>query len=257
VRYIRAPSTKEARLRSAAFSGGVAHNSSLNGLILRSGLFDEVFIHPASHDVGSAEGAALFAEQRLTGSPLRRQRLRSASLGPNLGTVDEVEREIKSWSDCVDFERPSDIVERAAQLLAEGSVLGWAQGRSEFGPRALGNRSILADPRPRENWTRINLVIKKRESYRPFAPVVTTEDMRTYFEIPETVANYDFMSFVVPVQPDRRKELQAVTHVDGTARLQVVDEAVDPKFHRLISRFGEITGTPVLLNTSFNGTQSP
>lgn len=246
-----------AGLRKAVISGGVAHNSSLNGVILRSGLFDEVFVHPASHDAGAADGAALFAEWRNGGTAWPRTRMRSASLGPDLGGLDEIEKNIRSWGEFVDFERPGNIVASTAELLAGGAVIGWAQGRSEFGPRALGHRSILADARPRENWTRINAMIKKRESYRPFAPVVTAEDVDAYFELPETTGHHDFMSFVVPVRPGRRKELGAVTHVDGTARLQVVDKKVNARFHRLVSKFGEITGTPVLLNTSFNNNAEP
>jgi predicted NodU family carbamoyl transferase len=244
-------------LRRAAISGGVAHNSSLNGLILRSGLFDEVFVHPASHDAGAAEGAALFAERRMGGAAMPRVRMRSASLGPDLGDSGQIEKDIRSWDAFVDVERPEDIVAAAAGLLADGAVLGWAQGRSEFGPRALGNRSILADARPAQNRTRINAMIKKREGYRPFAPVVTAEAAGEYFEIPPTVASYDFMSFVVPVREDRREELGAVTHIDGTARLQVADKAVNERFHRLVATFGEITGTPVLLNTSFNNNAEP
>jgi predicted NodU family carbamoyl transferase len=244
-------------LRKAVFTGGVAQNSSLNGVILRSGLFDEVFVHPASHDGGAAEGAALFAEWRNGGTARPRSRMRSASLGPDLGSIDEVEKNIRSWGEFVDFERPADIVASAAQLIADGAVIGWAQGRSEFGPRALGHRSILADPRPRENRNRINAMVKKREAYRPFAPVVTAEALEDYFELPAATGHYDFMSFVMPVRPDRREELGAVTHVDGTARLQVVDHAVNPRFHRLVSKFGELTGTPVLLNTSFNNNAEP
>jgi predicted NodU family carbamoyl transferase len=257
VMHMLAHWAKSTGLRTAVIGGGVAHNSSLNGVILRSGLFDEVFVHPASHDAGASEGAALFAEWRMGGTARPRSRMRSASLGPDLGGIDAVEKNIRSWGEFVDFERPDDIVASAAQLIAEGAVIGWARGRSEFGPRALGNRSILADSRPQENWTRINAMVKKREAFRPFAPVVTAEALPAYFEVPKTVANYDFMSFVLPVRPDRRKELGAVTHVDGTARLQVVDQAVDPVFHRLVAKFGELTGTPVLLNTSFNNNAEP
>jgi predicted NodU family carbamoyl transferase len=244
-------------LRAAAITGGVAHNSSLNGLILRSGLFDEVFVHPASHDAGAAEGAALLAERDRAGAPGRRVLMRSASLGPGLGETGEIEKTIRSWDALVDVERQPDIVATAAALLADGAVLGWAQGRSEFGPRALGNRSILADARPVENRIRINAMIKKREAYRPFAPVVTAEAADEYFELPATAATYDFMSFVVPVREDQRAELGAVTHTDGTARLQVVDKTVNERFHRLVSEFGAITGTPVLLNTSFNNNAEP
>lgn len=244
-------------LVNLCFVGGVAHNGSLNGLILRSGMFREVFIHPASHDAGAAEGAALAAAHQLGGLPFRQPRLRSASLGPGLGTAAEIEKELACWDELIEYERPADIVESAAELLADGAVLGWAHGRSEYGPRALGNRSILADARPSDNKQKINSMVKKRESYRPFAPVVTPEAAAAYFDLPETRANYDFMSFVVNVREDRRAELGAVTHVDGSARLQVIDPASNQRFYRLVRRFGELTGIPVLLNTSFNNYAEP
>jgi predicted NodU family carbamoyl transferase len=244
-------------LSNLAFGGGVAHNCSLNGVILRSGLFKEIFVHPASHDSGAGEGAALAAEHELVGTVPPQVRLRSASVGPTLGTTPEIEEKLNSWRPLIEFECPADIVDTTAKLLAEGSVCGWAQGGSEFGPRALGNRSIVADARPKENQTRINAMVKKRESFRPFAPVVIPEAARTYFEIPDTSANYDFMSFVVQVQQDRRKELGAVTHVDGTARIQIIDPQSNERFYRLVERFGVRTGTPVLLNTSFNNNAEP
>jgi predicted NodU family carbamoyl transferase len=244
-------------LSSLCFVGGVAQNSSLNGLILRSGLFKEVFIHPASHDGGTAEGAALATALQLGAPPFARPRLRRASTGPGLGTVAEIEKELAAWGDLIEYERPADIVGRAADLLVGGAVLGWAHGRSEYGPRALGNRSILADARPGENKERINSMVKKREAYRPFAPVVTAEAAAEYFDIPPTAANYDFMSFVVPVREEKRAELGAVTHVDGTARVQVLDPASNERFYQLVHRFGELTGVPVLLNTSFNNNAEP
>ncbi|EST19411.1 decarbamoylnovobiocin carbamoyltransferase [Streptomyces niveus] len=244
-------------LRNLAFGGGVAHNSTLNGRILTSGLFDEVFVHPASHDAGSSEGAALVVARERGERVWPLPRLTSASLGPDLGDVDSLERTLKSWSPLVDVERADDIVETTAHLLAAGEAIGWAHGRSEFGPRALGNRSILADARPKENQTRINAMVKKRESFRPFAPVVTAEAAGDYFDLPETVGHHDFMSFVVQVRADRRELLGAVTHVDGSARVQVVTEETNPRFHRLVTRFGELTGTPVLLNTSFNNNAEP
>jgi predicted NodU family carbamoyl transferase len=244
-------------LTNLCFTGGVAHNSSLNGLILRAGIFREVFIHPASHDGGSAEGAALAAARELGECSKMQPRLCSASLGPDLGTSAEIEKHLVAWGDLVEHERPSDIVERAAELLADGAVLGWAQGSSEYGPRALGNRSILADARPSGNKQRINSMVKKRESYRPFAPVVTAEAADVYFDITGTRANHDFMSFVVNVREGRRTELGAVTHVDGTARVQIITPGSNERFHRLVKRFGELTGTPVLLNTSFNNNAEP
>lgn len=255
--------TEHTGLASLCFTGGVAHNSSLNGLLLRSGKFKEIFVHPASHDAGAAEGAALAAAYKLgpprpgTGQPAR-PRLRSASVGPGLGTASEIEKHLAAWGDLVDYSLPADIVADRARLLAAGSVLGWAQGRSEYGPRALGNRSILADARPAENKERINSMVKKREAYRPFAPVVTQEAADEYFHIPtHTKANYEFMSFVVDVRENRRAELGAVTHIDGSARLQVVDPDTNPRYHRLVRTFGELTGTPVLLNTSFNNNAEP
>jgi predicted NodU family carbamoyl transferase len=249
---------RQTGLVNLCFVGGVAHNSSLNGLILRSKAFKEVFIHPASHDAGAAEGAALATVQRLGGPSFRQLRLRSASVGPGLGSDAEIAKELESWTGLIGYEKPSDIVEATARLLAEGSVVGWAQGRSEFGPRALGNRSILADPRPSENKERINSMVKKREGYRPFAPVVIAEAAEAYFHLPAaTKANYDFMSFVVKVREDRKSELGAVTHIDGSARVQVIDPASDKRFYDLVRRFGEITKTPVLLNTSFNNNAEP
>jgi decarbamoylnovobiocin carbamoyltransferase/7-O-carbamoyltransferase len=248
---------KSTGLPNLCFVGGVAHNSSLNGAILRSGMFREVFIHPASHDAGAAEGAALSAAYQLGAGPYSQPRLRSASLGPSLGELPEIEEKLNSWSAVIEFEHAADIVESAAQLLAAGSVLGWAHGASEFGPRALGNRSILADARPSQNKSKINAMVKKREAYRPFAPVVTPEAANTYFDMPATIANHDFMSFVVAVREDRKQELGAVTHVDGSARLQIIDPESNGRFYRLVKRFGELTGTPVLLNTSFNNNAEP
>jgi predicted NodU family carbamoyl transferase len=248
---------KHTGLPNLCFVGGVAHNSTLNGRILQSGKFREVFIHPASHDGGSAEGAALAAASRLGAPPPRQPRMRSASVGPGLGTTAEIEKELAAWGELIGYERPADIVECAARLLAEDAVLGWAYGPSEYGPRALGNRSILADARPSGNKQRINSMVKKREGYRPFAPVVTAAAAADYFDLPETAANYDFMSFVVNVHEGRKAELGAVTHVDGTARVQIIDPISNERFHRLVQKFGELTGTPVLLNTSFNNNAEP
>ncbi len=151
-------------LANLVFGGGVAHNCSLNGVILRSGLFKEMFVHPASHDSGAGEGAALVAEHQLVGAVPPQRRLRSASVGPTLGTAHDIEEKLNSWSPLIEFERPVDIVDTTAKLLTEGTVFGWVQGGSEFGPRALGNRSILADARPKENQTRINAMVKKEKA---------------------------------------------------------------------------------------------
>ncbi|MDX2970614.1 carbamoyltransferase family protein [Kribbella solani] len=249
--------TRVTGLRRLCFSGGVAHNCTLNGVLVRSGMFDEVFVHPASHDAGAAEGAALAAYSSRSGDLRTRQKLRSASFGPALGSAEQIARELKSWSELISYEQVDDPVVAAAELLSAGAVLGWAQGRSEFGPRALGNRSILADPRPAANRSRVNQLIKSREDFRPFAPVVIPEAAGDYFELPAAEANYDFMSYVLPVRPERRDELGAVTHVDGSARVQIIAAESDERFYRLVKRFGELTGTPVLLNTSFNNNAEP
>lgn len=245
-------------LPDLCFVGGVAHNSSLNGRILRSEKFRQVFVHPVSHDAGSAEGAGLIAAYRLGAPPFtQQQRMRTASVGPGLGTSVEIEGELAGWSELIEYEQPADLIKTAAELLADGAVLGWAQGRSEYGPRALGNRSILADARPAANKDRINAMVKKREAFRPFAPAVTSDAATTYFDLPKTLADYEFMSFVVDVRKERIAELGAVTHIDGTARVQIVDPVANGRFYRLIRKFGELTGTPVVLNTSFNNNAEP
>jgi predicted NodU family carbamoyl transferase len=238
---------------SLCFSGGVAHNSTLNGKILRCGLFDEIFIHPASHDASAAVGAALEGHRRLTGEP----RLINANWGPPVPADDKIEQELRTWAPAIRYRRCDDIVSETARLLADDAVIGWVQAGSEFGPRALGNRSILADARPAKNKDRINSIIKNREGFRPFAPVVPEEDAKTYFDLPPVQADYEFMSFVVPVLPEQRSELGAVTHVDGSARMQIVTEDSNEKFYRLVKAFGAITGTPVILNTSFNNDAEP
>jgi hypothetical protein len=145
----------------------------------------------------------------------------------------------------------------AAQLIAQGNVIGWCQGKMEFGPRALGNRSILADPRPKENKDRINSMVKKREGYRPFAPSVIEERVRDYFELPDCELNLDFMVFNLNVKKHVQEILGATTHVNGTSRVQTVNKYQNPKYWQLIKHFEELTGVGVLLNTSFNNMAEP
>ncbi|HKX26491.1 MAG TPA: carbamoyltransferase C-terminal domain-containing protein, partial [Blastocatellia bacterium] len=155
------------------------------------------------------------------------------------------------------YEKVDRIAAKTARLLADGQVVGWVQGRSEFGPRALGNRSILADPRPAENKLLINEMVKKRESYRPFAPSVLEERVGDFFDVPESQLEYPFMIFVVRTREDKRNDLQAVAHLDGTARLHSVSSQTNPLFHELIAEFDKLTDVPVLLNTSFNNNVEP
>jgi carbamoyltransferase len=243
--------------RALALAGGVAHNCSMNGEILRSGIFEEVFVQPAAHDAGAALGAALHVCR--AGAPLdpKRPTLRNMYWGAELPPKDDIGRTLASWKPLVDCERLDGIVERTADLLAEGAVIGWVQGRSEFGPRALGNRSILADPRPAENKTRINAMVKKREGYRPFAPSVVEERAAEFFSLPAGVTRLPFMIFVTQVREDKRSLLGAITHIDGTARVQTVAEKDNARYWQLLNAFGRRTGVPMLLNTSFNNNVEP
>ena len=240
--------------RQLVIAGGVAQNSTLNGKLLRNSKLDDVFVHPAAHDSGAAYGAALLAEAgHRPLSPLRR---RSVYLGPCVEREEVVENLLDTWSDVLEYSKMTDIADATAELLANDKIVGWVQGRSEFGPRALGNRSILADPRPRTNKDRVNFAVKQREGYRPFAPSVQAERCATYFDIPGG-KNPDFMTFTVPVRPSCRPLLGAVTHTDGTSRVHAVDKAVNERFWRLLDAFGARTGVPILLNTSFNNHAEP
>ncbi|MCK1502135.1 carbamoyltransferase [Bradyrhizobium sp. 188] len=247
---------KRTGLRRLCLAGGVAHNCTMNGKLLYSGLFDEIFVQPAAHDAGCALGAALLMSQQ-SGKPAPRRRLTNVYWGPDLGKEAALERELGQWARFLEVERAVDVADRAAQWMAKGDVIGWVQGRSEFGPRALGNRSILADPRPAENKGRINAMVKKREGYRPFAPSALEEDAAEFFDLPAEAAAFPFMIFVVKVREEKRRLLGAITHVDGTARLQTVSRTANPHYWELIAAFKRLTGVPILLNTSFNNNAEP
>jgi carbamoyltransferase len=243
-------------MRNLCLAGGVAHNCTMNGKLLYSDLFDDIFVQPAAHDAGCALGAALMASHEL-GRPAPRERLRHVYWGRNLGTEAAIESELRGWEEFLEIERLTDVAGYTAQRMTEGAVVGWANGRSEFGPRALGNRSILADPRPAINKDRINQMVKKREGYRPFAPSVLEEDAREFFNLPAGRASFPFMIFVVNVQEDKRELLGAITHVDGSARLHTVSYDENPEYWTLIKAFKDLTGVPVVLNTSFNNNVEP
>lgn len=239
-------------------AGGVGHNCSMNGKILNSGIFDKIFVQPAAHDAGCALGAALFAQQRLQGGTIRHFAFDHVFLGPSFEEKSKnVAATLLKWQNWLNFEWKGELIETASTLLAEGKVIGWVQGCSEFGPRALGNRSILADPRPASNKERINKMVKKREGFRPFAPSVIEEEAHKYFDYPRGIARLDFMNFVVSVNAQYREELGAITHVDGSARIQTVAKSANPRFWTLLKAFGKKTGYPILLNTSFNNNVEP
>jgi carbamoyltransferase len=237
-------------------AGGVAHNCTMNGKILYSGMFRNVFVQPAAHDAGGALGAALSVLVQKAPA-VRLPRLEHLYFGTDAGDDSSICTTLSTWSEFLTCHRVSNVTEKAAQLLASGSVIGWVQGRSEFGPRALGNRSILADPRPPENKDLINQMVKKRESYRPFAPSVLEENLSDFFDVPSKCCDFPFMIFVLKVREEMRARLGAVTHVDGTARVHTVSRTTNPKYWELIREFGKITGIPIVLNTSFNNHAEP
>jgi predicted NodU family carbamoyl transferase len=244
-------------------AGGVAQNSSMNGVIAVSGLFDKMFVHPAAHDAGAALGAALHVlvsdSARLSRVFSRPPSLRLSTpfLGANLGTDDQVEQQLKRWANFLEWSPCGDIVGATVAAIQEGHVVGWARGRAEFGPRALGHRSILADPRHAGNRDRINSAVKMREAFRPFAPSVVRERAAEFFELPPAETSLEYMGVVVPVRPQFRADLAAITHVDGTARVQLVDKTLDREFWHLLDEFGRETGFPILINTSFNNYAEP
>lgn len=249
--------TEKTGQRRLCLSGGVAQNCAMNGSLLLRSHFDEIFIHPASHDAGTAVGAAMVICKKFSPEAFAPARLRHVFWGRSLPSPEAVEAILKRWEACTEMTRSDDVCRHAAELLADGKIIGWVQGRSEFGPRALGNRSILADARPVANKDRVNGAVKKRESFRPFAPAVTIERARDFFELPSGIVDCPFMNVTVRVRLEHRALLGAVTHVDGTARLQTVTEQENPRFWRLIEAFGQLTGTPVVLNTSFNNHAEP
>jgi len=237
-------------------SGGVAHNCTMNGKLLRSGRFAEMYVQPVAHDAGNALGAAL-SILRESGEPVPRKLMPHLYWGTDVGTDEAIGQRLKLWAPLVAARQVADAPAVAADLIAKQEVVGWVQGRSEFGPRALGNRSILADPRPATNKDRINAMVKRREGYRPFAPAVLEERLQDFFEIPLGTTTVPFMVMALPVRAEMRSVLGAVTHVDGSARVQSVSRDDNPRFHALLEAFGRLTDVPVVLNTSFNNNAEP
>jgi carbamoyltransferase len=244
-------------IASLCMAGGVALNCTLNGKILNSGLFEEVYVQPASDDSGLALGAALWAHHRANTDNVPKRIVQPIFLGTELDLGETVLETLRGWNAAITFEEAPDICQSAASLLAEGAVIGWVQGRAEYGPRALGNRSILADPRPSSNKERINKMVKKREEFRPFAPSVISEAVSEFFEVPQCRTDYGHMTFSLKVREEKRELLGAVTHVDGSARLQSVGRSTNLMYWKLLHEFGLKTGIPILLNTSFNNDVEP
>jgi len=225
-------------LKQLCMAGGVALNCVANGLILREKIFDDLWIQPAAGDAGGALGAALAVTKTKCD-------MQAALLGPEFSDT-EIESTLRSHSAVYDKLDDKELLQRIAELIAAEKVVGWVQGRLEFGPRALGNRSILGDARSPKMQSQMNLKIKFRESFRPFAPVVKFERVADYFDLDR---ESPYMLLVAPV---RQKGIPAVTHVDNSARIQTLKREDNPRFYALLEAFEKLTGCPVLINTSFN-----
>jgi len=238
---------EETGLTDLGLSGGVAYNSVMNGKILLNTPFRRVFIQPAAGDSGTALGVC-YQIYNGTLKQTRNEVMLGAYTGPEF-TGEEIQAELEASA--LDFETYDDrsVTRRAAQDIADGLVVGWFQGRMEFGPRALGNRSIVVDPRRADMKEILNQRIKKREPFRPFAPSILEERTADYFEQDHPAPT---MLMVYQVREERRAEIPAVTHVDGSGRLQTVSRELNDRYYQLISDFNDLTGVPVVLNTSFN-----
>jgi len=262
---------KKTGQKNLCLAGGVALNCVANGKVLRDGHFEKIWIQPAAGDAGGSIGAALSAYYLETGAERRvdgGDAMQGSYLGPSFSN-DEIAARLKSADAKFTILDEGALIEAAVNALVSGQAVGWFQGRMEFGPRALGNRSILGDPRSPGMQKMLNLKVKYRESFRPFAPAVLREDVSDWFELDE---DSPYMLLVAGVRPDRRRimtaeedklwgidklnvarsDIPAVTHVDYSARIQTVHSHTNPLFHKLLTAFKQRTGCPVLINTSFN-----
>jgi carbamoyltransferase len=238
---------KRTGLKNICIAGGVAQNSVANGKILEFSSFENLYIPSAGHDAGISMGCALYTYNHLLNQP-RGMAVYSAYTGSQF-TNEEIEIFLNEKG--IEYSRLSDeeLFEKITDKLVEPGVVGWFSGRAEFGPRALGARSILADPRNNKAKELLNEKIKRRESFRPFAPSILEEYVADYFTKVESVP---FMEKVFPIKPEKQNDIPAVTHVDGTGRLQTVSKIISPRYYQLIDCFRRRTGIPILLNTSFN-----
>jgi carbamoyltransferase len=228
-------------------AGGVAQNSVANGKIIGNSFFSKLFIPPAGHDAGTSIGSALYLYNCILDQP-RIKPILSPYTGSKFGN-ESIEKILQENNVSYQLLSDAEIYNIVSEKLIEGGVVGWFTGRAEFGPRALGGRSILMDPRRTDAKEILNNKIKRRESFRPFAPSILKEYVSEYFEITDDVP---FMEKVFPIRKQKHAVIPAVTHADGSGRLQTVDETVSPRYYNLINRFREKTGVPILLNTSFN-----
>lgn len=238
--------------KSLCLAGGVAFNCLANGKIFGASPFERVFVQPAAGDAGLSVGAAFAVHHQILGKP-REFVMEHAYWGPDSASGDLrralAQQDLQSGSFDVREMEIEPLLHQTAQNIADGKIVGWFQGAMEWGPRALGNRSILADPRRPEMKDILNRRIKHREAFRPFAPSILEEAAGEYFEQSHPSP---FMTFAFAVRPEKRAVIPAPTHLDGTARLQTVSRAANPLYWNLLRKVGELTGVPVVLNTSFN-----
>lgn len=229
--------------RNLCIAGGVGLNCVMNSKLLNSEYVDNIFVQPASSDAGCALGAAFNVSVK-NGYTI--SKMEHVYFGPSYSD-EEIEVSLNKIK--CKYEKVDDIGEFVAEMVAEGKIVGWFQGALEYGPRALGSRSIIADPRDAIMKDKVNDVIKFREPFRPFAPSVLLDMSKEYFE---NVIESPFMTLVFDVKKDKRKEIPAVTHADGTSRIQTVKKDINSKYYNMIKSFGHLTGIPVVMNTSFN-----
>jgi carbamoyltransferase len=234
-----------------AVAGGVGLNCVANAKILEHTPFREIYVFPNAGDRGLSVGAALYGYHVMMEGH-ERHPLAHDYLGPTAAESEIVDA-LRASPDTT-FRKSADIAAECATLVASGDIIGWVQGGAEFGPRALGHRSILADPRTTASKERLDRDIKRREWFRPYAPSVLAEHADEYFEM---LGPSPYMLLAVNTRPEVRDKVPGIVHVDGSARVQTVERAVEPLYHRLISKFHEITGVPLVLNTSFNGYGEP
>jgi len=234
------------------FSGGVALNSVVNGKIVRNTPFKNVWILPDPGDGGTCVGAGLFVYNHLMKQP-RSPQMKSAYLGPEFSDKEVEEFLVTNKIKHITYSSQEEMVKAVAKIIFDNKVVGWFQGRMEFGPRALGSRSILANPLNPDMQDILNLKVKHREQFRPFAPAVLKEEASKYFEMDKNFQDpCDFMLMVYPIKEEWRKRLPAVTHIDGSGRVQTISRFNNERYYDLIKEFGTLSGVPILVNTSFN-----
>lgn len=238
---------KKTNLKNVSIAGGVAQNSVANGKILQNTGFEKIYIPSAGHDAGISMGAALFVQHQLL-KQKRRPSIKTAYTGSYF-TNQEIKKILTEKQIRYIELEDINLFDKITDCLITGGVVGWFNGRAEFGPRALGGRSIIADPRRNDAKEILNLKVKRRESFRPFAPSILKEYVSEYFELNDEVP---FMEKVFPIKKEKQNLIPAVTHVDGSGRLQTVDKEISPRYYALIEAFRNKTGIPILLNTSFN-----